>query len=100
MMNNDVISHVCRYMNDKQKIYILSITVAMNKLKSEILFTKPVMLDHIVKLSYFDQFRNIIVQNRFKRLPKSTKVIRKIKTAFLRFTKISANATTPKVPNI
>lgn len=74
-MNSDIIRQLCRYMNNKQKINLLSLNTVTHSMKMRILFTKQTILDNIIGLSYFDQFTNVFVRNRFERLPENVKIV-------------------------
>src|SRR5687767_11089636 len=74
-MNDDVLLHMCAYMDNRQKINFLSINIMTHRLKAKTLFKKRVTLNNISGLFYFDRFENICVRNRFGRLPENTKIV-------------------------
>jgi hypothetical protein len=71
----DIILLICKYLHDKNKINYLSVSKSAHILKHETIFRKKVDLHQILQLSYFDQFTNVIVGERFDKLPKNTKLV-------------------------
>jgi hypothetical protein len=62
-------------MNNLQKVNFLSINIMTHKLKTKTYFKKTVILDDITGLFYFDQFENILIRNRFNRLPANARIV-------------------------
>ena len=75
IMNYDIILYLCRYMNNRLKIRYLSVSKAMHQLKSKVAFKQRVNLCVIEELFYFDQFEYVVAHERFRILPKNTKIL-------------------------
>ena len=60
---SDIISSICSWLSDKNKINLLSITTQTHLLKNQILYCDQIKIKKIGHLWYLDQFTRIIINN-------------------------------------
>lgn len=73
LIYDDIITYICQYLDDKNKIQFLSTTININKLKHKIFFNELVIIDRISQLPYFDRFTEIIIIFDIGKIPKYIK---------------------------
>ena len=58
---NDIITYICDFLNDTDKISLLSMSTSAHLLKNKVYFNGQILISKITHLWYFDRFTNIMV---------------------------------------